>query len=147
MVRRRKGRPMPEQEPMWRVGRSQPINLYYGGEYVGVAFGSPAVAAAIVQRMNEDKPIPAGTGVDWPSVEDALNGIGIAVGGEIRGVIYLLSRKLSEALAELEAFMQQEHGEKCGRSGGLDDYGFGKCKHEVCTGYRKRLNELRGHGE
>lgn len=134
-------------EPTWRVGRSQPINIYYGGEYVGVAFGSPAIAAAIVERMNEDKPVPPGTGVDWQSVDDALSDAAPSVAGSLRGVIDLLSRKLGDSLAELEAFMQQEHGEKCGRSGGLDDYGFGKCKHEVCTGYRKRLNELRGYGE
>ena len=134
-------------EPMWRVGRSQPINLYCGGEYVAVAFGSPAIAAAIVQRMNEDKPIPAGTGVDWPSVDDALKYATPSAGDSLRGVIDLLSRRLDDSLAELEGFMQSEHREKCGGNGDIEDYGFGKCSDRVCTGYRKRMAELRGYGE
>jgi hypothetical protein len=64
-------------ELLWRVGRSQPINLYYGGEYVAVAFGSPAIAAAIVERMNEPRPPVGGftCGVCLQPVWD--NGIGL----------------------------------------------------------------------
>lgn len=134
-------------EPMWRVGRSQPINVYYGGEYVAVAFGSPAIAAAIVQRMNEDKPIPAGTGVDWASVEDTLNDVGFVAGVQIRGVIDLLGRKLGDAVDELEMFMVAEHLREPSESGHHPDAGFVDCVLDSCVQNRAKLAELRGYGE
>lgn len=131
-------------EPMWRVGRHQPINLYYGGEYVGVAFGSPAIAAAIVARMNEDRPVPPEVGVDWGAVEKALEQpFPMEHANALQGAFNILLQRQKDAVAEVEGFMQSEHREKCGGNGNLEDYGFGKCKHEVCAGYRERLTELR----
>lgn len=134
-------------EPMWRVGRSQPINIYYGGEFVAVAFGSPAIAAAIVARMNEDKPVPPEVGVDWGAVEEALEDAVPVHAESIRGALGVLLQRQKDAVDELEGFMQSQHREKCGSNGDLDDYGFGTCGHRVCTGYRERLAELGGIGE
>lgn len=55
-----------------------------------------------------------------------------------------LTRKLADAMAELEAFMEGEHREKCGGNGNLEDWGFATCRDRVCTGYRERLKELEG---
>jgi hypothetical protein len=134
-------------EPLWRVGRSQPINLYRGGEYVGVVFGSPAIAAAIVERMNEDKPIPAGTGVDWVAVEDVLKYATPSAGDSLRGVIDLLSRKLGDAVDELEMFMVAEHLREPSESGHHPDAGFADCVLDSCVQNRAKLAELRGYGE
>ncbi len=115
---------------------------------MGVAFGSPAIAAAIVERMNEGKPVPPEVGVDWCAVEVALElPFPVEHAAALQGAFNILLQRQGEAVDELEGFMQSEHRGACGGDSGLEDCGFSVCKDWVCTGYRKRLAELRGIGE
>jgi hypothetical protein len=135
-------------EPLWRVGRSQPINVYYGGEYVAVAFGSLAIAAAIVARMNEGKPIPPEVGVDWCAVEEALEDAVPVHAESISGALGVLLARQQRAVDELEKFMVAAHlsDPAWGPDGHNPDVGFVDCPQKSCVSSRAKLAELRGYG-
>lgn len=131
-------------EPLWRVGRQQPINLYRGDEYVGVAFGSPAIAAAIVARMNDGKTVPPEVGVDWGAVEVALElPFPAEHAAALQGAFNILLQRQKDAVDGLEKYMRLIH-EDCA---GVVERTFEACRADFCVAGRAKLDELRGIGE